>query len=163
MMIIKKISYYTDMAIKRLLVVIVFSMLFFSVINVILRWFGVSYSWIEPMVRHLVFSTAFLGATLATANSKHIGIEIFQKYLESKHKEKLLFFIGKLSNFISFVILYFLANSGYEFFSVEKKYGAESFLGIHSSTLVLIIPIGFALMMFRSALNFMDFSRKGEE
>lgn len=159
---IKKISHYTDEVVKKLLVVIVFSMLLFSVINVVLRWFGVSYSWIEPMVRHLVFSTAFLGATLATANSKHIGIEILQKFLETKKKTNLLFILSKLSNFISFIILYFLANSGYEFFSVEKRYGAESFLGIHSSTLVLIIPIGFSLMMFRSALNFLDFSKESE-
>lgn len=159
---IKKISYYIDEVVKKLLVVIVFSMLLFSVSNVVLRWFGISYSWIEPMVRHLVFSTAFLGATLATANSKHIGIEILQKFLETKKKTNLLFILSKLSNFISFIILYFLANSGYEFFSVEKRYGAESFLGIHSSTLVLIIPIGFSLMMFRSALNFLDFSKESE-
>lgn len=159
---IKKISYYIDEVVKKLLVVIVFSMLLFSVSNVVLRWFGISYSWIEPLVRHLVFSTAFLGATLATANSKHIGIEILQKFLETKKKTNLLFILSKLSNFISFIILYFLANSGYEFFSVEKRYGAESFLGIHSSTLVLIIPIGFSLMMFRSALNFLDFSKESE-
>lgn len=159
---IKRISFYTDEIVKKLLVLIVFSMLLFSVFNVVMRWFGISYSWIEPMVRHLVFSTAFLGATLATASSKHIGIEILQKYLETKNKENLLFLLSKISNFISFIILYFLANSGYEFFSVEKRYGADSFLGIHSSTLVLIIPIGFYLMMFRSALNFLDFSKKSE-
>lgn len=156
---ILKISKYIDNSIKYILVALVLLMLSMSVINVVLRLFGISYSWIEPLVRHMVFSTAFLGATLATGSSKHIAIEILPKYFEAQKKYELIYWIQKLSNLISVVILYFLANSGYEFFSVEKKYGAESFLGLHSSSLVLIIPVGFVLMMIRSILNLLDFSR----
>ncbi|EQC47137.1 TRAP transporter small permease [Bacteriovorax sp. Seq25_V] len=163
-MIIRKTANLLDSAVKKSLVLIVFGMLGFSVSNVVLRWFGISYAWIEPLVRHMVFATAFLGATLATAASKHIAIEIFHKILETKGSKKNLFLLQKLATALTAIVLFFLANSGYEFFSVEQKYGAESFLGLHTSTLVLIIPIGFSLMFLRAILDLLDFSSKeGEE
>ncbi len=161
-MIIRKIANLLDSVVKKALVLLVFSMLSLSVINVCLRWFGISYSWIEPLVRHMVFATAFLGATLATASGKHIAVEIFHKLLETKGKKRNLLLIQKVSTALTIFVLFFLANSGYEFFSVEQRYGSESFLGIHSSTLVLIIPIGFSLMFLRAILDFMDFSNSGE-
>jgi TRAP-type C4-dicarboxylate transport system permease small subunit len=39
--------------------------------------------------------------------------------------------------------------SGYDFFVVEKEFGAPSFLGIHSAYLVGIIPFGMGLISLR--------------
>ena len=60
-----------------LLVVCVLSMLLLSVLNIFLRWFNTTLFWVEPLVRHLVFLSAFLGGVLATGNRSHIGIDIY--------------------------------------------------------------------------------------
>ena len=37
---------------------------FLSVTNIFLRWFDMTIYWVEPLVRHLVFLSAFLGGYL---------------------------------------------------------------------------------------------------
>ena len=64
-------------------------MLFFSVLTILLRWFGQSLEFVEPFVRHLVFLSTFLGGVLATGRGTHIGIDIIGKLLESMHKQLL--------------------------------------------------------------------------
>lgn len=158
-----KIGSAIDNFVKTLLVINVFAMLLLSVISIVLRWVGVSFLWVEPLVRHMVFATAFLGATLATATGRHIAIEILAKSLEAAEKEKLLFVVQKITSFLTIFGLVWLAYSGYSFFNVEKEYGKVVFLGIHSSALVGIIPVGFALMLIRTVCDFLDFSPRGEK
>ena len=43
-----------------------FGMLFFTLFNIVARWFGMSFLWIDPLVRHMVFLSAFMGAVMAT-------------------------------------------------------------------------------------------------
>jgi TRAP-type C4-dicarboxylate transport system permease small subunit len=159
----KKLGETIDKGVKALLVVNVFAMLLFSVLSIVLRWFETSFLWIEPLVRHLVFITAFLGAVLATATGRHIAIEILAKYLETAKKEKFHFVLNKFISLLTLGALVWLTYSGYAFFIVEKEYGKLTGLGLHSSTLVAIIPVGFALIFLRTLCDFMDFSKQGSE
>ena len=156
----KTLGQWIDKAVQSVLVLTVFTMLLLSVISIILRWFGISFLWVEPVVRHLVFATAFLGATLATSTGRHIAIEILAKSLEASNKEKPLFLINKVTSFLTIIGLGWLFISGYGFLKMEVEYGKVAFLGIHSSVLVSIIPIGFALMFLRSVCDFFDFSKE---
>jgi TRAP-type C4-dicarboxylate transport system permease small subunit len=154
----KRLGQSIDKVVKTLLVINVFSMLLLSVISIVLRWVGVSFLWVEPLVRHMVFATAFLGATLATATGRHIAIEILAKSLEASRKEKVLFILNKFTSFVTIFALVWLAYSGYQFFKVEQEYGKPVFFGLHSSVLVGIIPVGFSLMLARTICDFLDFS-----
>lgn len=156
----KKLGAIIDQFVKTVLVINVFSMLLLSVISIVLRWFGISYPWMEPMVRHMVFATAFLGATLATSTGRHIAIEILAKSLETAKKERALFVIHKFTALLTFLALVWLTYSGIGFFQVEQQYGKVVFLNIHSSTLVGIIPVGFALMLIRTFCDVLDFSKE---
>ncbi|MEE3079012.1 MAG: TRAP transporter small permease subunit [Bdellovibrionota bacterium] len=149
------ISFF-DNLIKAYVVTVVFLILTVSVLSIVLRWFQVSLSWTEPLVRHLVFLSAFLGATLAASTSRHIAIEILEKFLEAKEEFKKIYVLQKIIAVITTVCLVFLMLSGYDFFKVEKEYGVEVFWGIHSSTLVFIIPLGFGLVLFRTFLSLFE-------
>ncbi|MCP4912205.1 MAG: TRAP transporter small permease [Oligoflexia bacterium] len=132
-----------------LLITCVVGMLFFSVANIVLRWFGIGFMWIEPLVRHLVFLSAFLGGVLATGRKTHIGIDIIGKYLESKQNWVAHQWVGRAIALISFVSLAWLAQSSIGFVKVEAQYGKAAFLGIHSKYLVSLIPFGFSLITYR--------------
>ena len=148
-----KVAEVFDSIIKKTIVAVVFLMLGLSVLGIVLRWFQLPLNWIEPLVRHLVFLSAFLGATLATASGRHISIEILAKYFEASRDFSKLKVLTKFVNVITIFALVFLMKSGYDFFLVEKEYGSKIFFGLHSSSMVFIIPLGFALILIRSVIG----------
>ncbi len=151
---IKRMDKWIDDISSWLLVISVILMLFLSVLNIFLRWGNTTIFWIEPLVRHLVFLSAFLGGVLATGRKNHIGIDIIGRWLEIKKMYALRLQVERLIYLISIFTLYFLVTSSIEFMKSEAEYGREAFLGIHSSHLVGIIPAGFSLIMIRIFLIF---------
>ncbi|MGE3611621.1 MAG: TRAP transporter small permease [Bacteriovoracaceae bacterium] len=131
------------------LVFCLFVILGFAVLSIILRWFGHSVMWIEPMIRHLVFLSAFLGGSLATSKDVHIRIDLLTKLVEKSHSKMLHLLHRNLVSLFSFVVCVILSKTSWDFFLVEKEFGAPSFLNIHSSYLVAIIPVGMGLISLR--------------
>ena len=129
-------------------------MLLFSVASIFLRFFNISFLWIEPFVRHLVFISIFLGGILATGKGSHIGIDILAKYFESSKNEKARRYLNSFISLFSCVILFWMAYASLKFVEVELEYGKEVFWGVHSGFLVMIIPIGFVLISFRFIIQF---------
>lgn len=136
-----------------ILVCAVLTMLFFSVLTIVLRWFGTGLMWVEPFVRHLVFMSTFLGGILATGRGTHIGIDVGTKFLETKG----FYFIVKQTQRIiyiaSLLTMTWLAFASLAFVKQELEFGKNSFLGITSGQLVTMIPIGFGLIAFRFLLK----------
>lgn len=159
---IRKLEKLTDQIVGNALVVVVALMLGLSVFAIILRWFEFPLSWIDPLVRHLVFITAFLGATLASGKARHISIEILPKFLENQKRFRGLFLLNKIIQICTVVGTMWLFASGYQFYFVEREFGQVTGLGLHSSTLVAIIPAGFALIFFRTILAVLDFKEDYE-
>jgi TRAP-type C4-dicarboxylate transport system permease small subunit len=147
--VVTKLDKLIDDIASFLLVVSVALMLFLSVLNIFLRWGNTTIFWVEPFVRHLVFLSAFLGGILATGRKNHIGIDIIGRWLEVKKYYKLRLQVERFIYIVSIVTLYFLILSSVDFMHSEAKYGREAFLGIHSSHLVGIIPVGFSAIMVR--------------
>ena len=139
-----------------LLVGCVMIMLFLSVTNIFLRWFDMTIYWVEPLVRHLVFLSAFLGGVLATGSRKHIGIDIFQRWLEENKDSILTKLTLRLTSLVSIITLVWLTVSSYDFVVTELKYGQPIFWGIHSGFLVGIIPLGFFLILIRFLIIFIN-------
>ena len=124
-------------------------MLFFSVLTIFLRWFGQSLEFVEPFVRHLVFLSTFLGGVLATGRGTHIGIDIVGKLLESMHRKFLCSQLKRLISLASFGTLCWLVVASVHFVKMEMEFGRESFFGLSTGMLVLIIPFGFTLIAYR--------------
>lgn len=123
--------------------------LFFSMFAIILRWMGQSLMWPEPLVRHLVFLSAFFGGSLATSKNVHIKVDLLTKLIEQSQSKIIHWFHNNLVSLFCFVTCLFLTKSGWDFYLVEKEFGSPSFLDIHSSYLVGIIPFGMLLIAFR--------------
>lgn len=131
------------------LITCLFVILGFSVISIILRWLGSSEMWIEPLIRHFVFMSAFLGGSLATSKDVHIRIDLLTKLVERSHSKILNWLHRNLLSFFCFIVCLILTKTSWDFFLVEKEFGAPAFLNIHSAYLVGIIPVGMGLIALR--------------
>lgn len=120
-----------------------------AVLAIVLRWLGSSVMWIEPLVRHLVFLSAFLGGSIATSKRVHIKVDLLTKLVEKSHSKILKWFHSNLISLFCFIVCFFLTKAGWDFFLVEQEFGAPAFLNIHSSYLVAIIPFGMGLIGLR--------------
>lgn len=137
-------------------------MLILTLMIIVLRWMNISYLWVDPLVRHLVFLSAFLGGVLATGRKNHIAIDVFSRLLEAKGFKNLDHNIKRFVDLVSAGVLLWMTKASFDFVTMEKEYGTEIFLGLHSGTVVMIIPIGFILIAYRFFYNFISSFDKGE-
>ena len=126
-----------------------FLILLLAVSAIILRWLGQSLMWLEPLTRHLVFLSAFLGGSLATSKNVHIKVDLFTRLVERSHSKTIKWLHQNLILLFSFISCVFLMNASWDFFLVEREFGSPGFLHIHSSYLVGIIPLGMGLITLR--------------
>ena len=148
-----KILEYLDKGLEKFcsvfLIVNVFAMLFFSLLNIVLRWFGTSLTWIDPLTRHLVFVSTFLAAALASGKGKHIAIDILPRYLESSGKKVLKRFLDRFISLTTAAVLIWFIITSLKLVQVEMEHGKAVFWGIHSGFLTAIIPLGLAVICLR--------------
>jgi TRAP-type C4-dicarboxylate transport system permease small subunit len=116
---------------------------------IVLRWCGKSLMWLEPMTRHLVFLSAFLGGSLATSKDVHIKVDLLTKLVERSKSVIIHWFHKNLVSLFCLIVVSALFNSAWNFYLSEKEFGNPSLLGIHSSVYVAIIPFGFGLIALR--------------
>lgn len=151
--VLNKVDQFIEKGTVFLLAVCVIGMLFFSLLSISARWLQLTFVWVDPLVRHLVFFSAFLGGLIAVGEKKHIGIDILPKFLEAQGKEKYLRMIQTLSYIAGFLIMLWLGKAGVELVKSEIEYGKEAFLGIHSSVMIGIIPFGSFLLSLRFGIH----------
>lgn len=131
------------------LIFCLFMILAFAFLAIVLRWLGSSVMWIDPMVRHLVFLSAFFGGSLATKSNVHIKVDLLTKLVEASSSKLIHWIHRNLISLFCFLTTATLVKSAWDFYVVEKEFGAPAFLGIHSSLLVFIIPFGMGLICLR--------------
>lgn len=151
---LKSIDSFIERICSALLVACILSILFFSSLSIILRWFQINLMWIEPFVRHLVFLGTFLGGVIATGKGTHIGIDLISKLVEVKGWKKVQVNINRIIYFASGITLLWLVKAGYDFTKVEFEFARVEFFGIKSGYLVAMIPIGTILIAIRFMIMF---------
>ena len=124
-------------------------MLTLTLFSIVTRWVSYTTLWVDPLIRHMVFLSAFLGGVLATGGRQHIGIDILSKYLERFENELLIHIQQIFLNLVSFIVLLWAVYASTQLVKDAFQYEGIVFLGIHSGYLVSIIPLGLSLMAFR--------------
>jgi TRAP-type C4-dicarboxylate transport system permease small subunit len=129
-------------------------MLIISSLNIILRWFNITFLWFDPFVRHLVFFSAFLGGSLATSKGNHIRIDLAAKLLENSNNKMLKRVLMSIINLVCIIAVLWLMKASREFMVVEAQYPRDAFFGLNSGHLVGIIPVGLGLIALRFIFQF---------
>jgi TRAP-type C4-dicarboxylate transport system permease small subunit len=150
-----------DQSVTHGLVLSIGLLLSFSLINIIGRFWLMSFAWIEPVNRHLVLIICFLGSCLAIAKGQHIKIDLVFRVLEAKNKTCLLRLYRVIILLITGIITFYLLKSSYLFLMQEKQYSQASFLGLPSHYFSSLLTWGFVLLLARITIAIPDvfFSR----
>ena len=107
--------------------------------------FGSGFVWIDPFLRSLVLWLTFLGAFAATAQGRHIGIDIVGRLLPETPRKALFRLLSALAGAVCVA----LANGAYEYLSLEKEFEADAFLGLATWHVQSILLLGFVLLAYR--------------
>ncbi len=147
--VIRKIDWAVEKFSSTLLVASILSILVCSSLSIVLRWFQINLSWIDPFVRHLVLLGTFLGGVVATGRGNHIGIDLISKFLEVKGYAHAKVIVNRIILLSSGIVLIWLVKSGLDFTKVEMEFSKIEFWGIKSGFLVAMIPAGITLITIR--------------
>ncbi len=142
------------MRIENLLIILLLSvMVLMAFLQVVLRnLFSMGILWADIFLRHLVLWVGFIGASLATRESKHINIDILTRFVSGAKQPYFKIFIDLISGGVCVI----LARAGYKFLRYEIEAGTTLFNDIPAWLFQLIIPVGFALIGFRFILNLVE-------
>ena len=160
---LEKLNVLLERTETALLVTILMIMVIFAFLQVVLRnIFDEGILWGDIFLRHLVLWVGFLGASLATRESKHINIDLFTRFLSNRGKT----ISHIITGLFSAIICVLLTDASWTFVKDEQMMGTEIFSNVPAWYFQIIIPIGFLLMAFRFlVLTLGDivglFSRKG--
>ena len=163
MRVFKLIDSAIDVFARYALFVLIISMLTLSFLTIVFRWFQITYMWMEPLTRHLVFLAAFLGGVLAAGRGSHISIDLMAKFLEVRGMFRVREILMRVISFIAFGALCWLFKAGFALWRLEVEFGKERFLGIQSSHLIAIIPFGLGLIAYRFFYKAIGPSESGEK
>ena len=136
-----------------LLITILLTMILLAFLQVILRnFFSTSIFWGDTLLRHLVLWIAFIGASLATKEKRHINIDVLSRSLSKSAKRV----TGIIVNFFASAVCFFLLRASITFLKSEKESGSTLFAEIPIWIFQIIIAVGFGLMMLRFFLHALE-------
>ena len=107
--------------------------------------FGSGFVWIDPLLRSLVLWLTFLGAFAATAQGRHIGIDVVGRLLPERPRSVL----ARVLSTVAASVCIALSNGAYEYVSLERGFEADAFLGIPTWQVQIILLLGFVLLAYR--------------
>ncbi len=135
------------------LVLFLGSMVLLAFTQVFLRnFFGTSFVWADPIVRHLVLWAGFMGAALATSEERHISIDALTKFFSPRVKH----LAQILTSLFAVVVCYYLGAASWTFLVAEKASGSEIALSIPTWIALLVIPVGYNLLLIHFLVKLID-------
>ena len=108
--------------------------------------------WSEPLVRLLVLWLTFIGASLLTKDQKHIRIDLFSAMRSAKWLDLRDLILSAVCVFVSTVMVKVCIG----YIQLEKQFGGRMFLDLPNWVGQLILPLGFASILFRFLLRGID-------
>ena len=101
--------------------------------------------WSEPLVRLLVLWLTFFGASLLTKDKRHIKIDLFSSVLPPTWLRLREIILATVCVAISGVMVKVCV----DYIRLERTFGGSLFLDLPNWIGQLILPIGFASILFR--------------
>lgn len=125
--------------------------------------FGFGLLWADPLVRHFVLWSGFLGGALAAAGDRHISIDALTRFLPPRIKAG----ANTLTHLFAAGACGFLARAGLVFLLSEYDAGSTTFLDLPVWMVASVIPAGYLLMgvhfILRAAEALVVLSGRGGE
>jgi len=150
---IKKIDGFLAKTETAVIILILSIMVLLAFSQVILRnFFDYGILWADVFLRQMVLWVAFLGASIAVRDKKHISIDVLPLILPKQWKKPL----RTLTDFAAGIISGFLAFAAWKFIQFEMESEAVLVLDIPVWAFQTILPFSFGLISIRFILNAID-------
>lgn len=157
---VKKASHFFGHLEKWVLIFLVTFLALFSILQIVLRnFFATGVVWGDDLLRHGVLWISFLGAARATAENKHIRIDLLPRLLPARGR----FVVDLICTSFACLLCLVLLWASWNFVQGERLFGDIAFASIPYWWLELVFPFSFALMAFRFGLNLIHRIFKGPE
>jgi len=138
---------------EAVLVLLVGVMVVLSIAQIGLRnFFSVTLPWSDPLIRHLVLWSGFIGASIAVREDRQIRIDALLRFCSPSCRLLLHSFTALFSAAVCFA----LAWISVRFLQDERAVASRTIFDLPTWSLQLIFPLTFALM----ALRFFNLSRR---
>ena len=152
-----KLLLLVDRAIARLetsLVVLLLGlMIFLDFAQVILRnFFSSGFIWADTFLRQTVLWVAFLGASLAVQERKHINIDVLSRLMPERWKR----LSRLLTDVFSAVVCFAFLRASITFVKNEIAQATILFLDLPAWYFQIIIPVGYGLICFRFLIKALE-------
>ncbi len=139
---------------RALLVGLLLFMVALSFVQVVLRGaFSSGLLWGDTLLRHLVLWVGFIGAALATVNRRQFAMDAFVRMLPAPRRR----WVRLAVDLVSAAACAFLLAAAWRFLADERAAGEALFsvggLTVRAWALEAILPAGFALLLFHSAVR----------
>jgi TRAP-type C4-dicarboxylate transport system permease small subunit len=131
---------------KLTLVTLMVFLIGFALLQIVLRnFFETGFVWGDTLLRHVVLWVCFLGAARATAQNRHIHIDLLPRLLAPRGR-LVMSVIGDLFSMIVSAVLFY---ASCRFVLDERASSGLAFGGVPYWWLELIFPFSFALIAVR--------------
>lgn len=138
---------------KTFIVFILFGMVVLSCLQIILRnVFASGIPSSDIVLRHLTLALAFVGASMATREEKHLRIDIFPRIISGRWGNLIHIFTYAISVLVCLIF----TRAGWNFVTLEKQSETLFALNIPLWVAKLTIPGGFLLIAFRLFLKMIE-------
>jgi len=145
---IEQFSRWFELLENWLIALLVISLVLFSLLQIILRnFFSTGIIWGDTLLRHTVLWVSLLGAARATAEHKHIQVNLLSRLLSVKSAH----ILGIICDLFAMVVTATLLCASITFVGNEMDSGVMAFGDIPNWWLETAFPLGFALMAIRFA------------
>lgn len=135
---------------QALLAVLVSGMVLLSALQIILRnFFHGGILWAEPILGASLLWITMLGALAATGRVKHITVDLVAHLLPPRPRRAVL----AVTSLFAAAVCGFLVPASIRFVVLQKEMGVMATAAIPQWVLYLVVPVCFALLSFRFALQ----------
>ena len=129
-----------------ILVLLLGSMVLLDFTQVVLRnFFSSGFTWADTFLRHMVLWVAFLGASLAVQERRHINIDVLTRFMPDRGKK-----LSRLAtDLFAAIVCFAFLKASLTFVANEMAQESTLFLDIPTWYFQVIIPIGYGMISFR--------------
>jgi TRAP-type C4-dicarboxylate transport system permease small subunit len=135
---------------RSLTAALLFLMVALSFLQILLRnLFSTGIPTTDIVLRHLTLALAFLGASMATREGRHLKIDILPRVMPKWLKKISLVVV----NLVALCVCLILAKAGWNFAMLERLSDTPFIFFVPLWFVKLIIPLGFLMVGFRFILR----------
>jgi C4-dicarboxylate transporter DctQ subunit len=111
--------------------------------------FSFGFLWADSLLRYMVMWVGFLGATLATRQEKHFGIDFLNRFLPPRA----LHIVKSIIDLFAAVVAFLIMRASFQFLVEAIGPNEADILGIPKRIDFAILPIGFGLIAIHFLLH----------